>query len=114
MLAGDLILAVDGVTLDGLTVDAARDRIRGPKGSVVTLTVERDGGEPFALEITRDVIEQEEVVSRTERRTGRSATSGSTASPTAARRRSRPPCASTSLPAASGSSSTCAGTPAAT
>ena len=66
VLAGDLILAVDGITLDGLTVDAARDRIRGPKGSVVNLTVERDGGEPFALEITRDVIEQEEVVSRTE------------------------------------------------
>ncbi|HEX6868694.1 MAG TPA: S41 family peptidase [Candidatus Limnocylindrales bacterium] len=66
VLAGDLILAVDGISLDGLTVDAARDRIRGPKGSVVTLTIERDGGEPFALEITRDVIEQEEVVSREE------------------------------------------------
>ena len=27
--------------LDGLTVDAARDRIRGPKGTVVTLTIQR-------------------------------------------------------------------------
>ena len=27
--AGDLILAIDGRTLDGLTVDAARDKIRG-------------------------------------------------------------------------------------
>jgi carboxyl-terminal processing protease len=62
--SGDLVLAVDGVSLDGLTVDEARDRIRGPKGSVVTLSVERDGGEPFALEITRDVILQEEVESR--------------------------------------------------
>lgn len=66
VLAGDLILAVDGISLDGLTVDSARDRIRGPKGSVVTLTIERDGSEPFALEITRDVIQQEEVVSREE------------------------------------------------
>lgn len=61
---GDLILAADGVALDGLTVDGARDRIRGPKGSVVTLTVLRGTDEPFPLEITRDVIQQEEVESR--------------------------------------------------
>ena len=58
------MLAADGISLDGLTVDGARDRIRGPKGSVVTLTVQRDEAEPFALEITRDVIQQEEVESR--------------------------------------------------
>jgi carboxyl-terminal processing protease len=62
--AGDLVLAADGVSLDGLTVDGARERIRGPKGSVVTLTVQRDDAEPFALEITRDVILQEEVERR--------------------------------------------------
>ena len=62
--SGDLVLAADGISLDGLTVDAARDRIRGPKGTVVTLTVQRDAAEPFALEITRDVILQEEVESR--------------------------------------------------
>jgi carboxyl-terminal processing protease len=62
--AGDLVLAVDGVSLDGLTMDGARERIRGPKGSVVTLSVQRGDAEPFALEITRDVIQQEEVVSR--------------------------------------------------
>jgi carboxyl-terminal processing protease len=64
LLAGDLVLAVDGVPLDGLSVDGARDRIRGPRGTIVTLTVERDGGEAFPLEITRDVILQEEVVTR--------------------------------------------------
>ncbi len=62
--SGDLVLATDGVPLDGLTMDEARDRIRGPKGSVVTLTVQRDDADPFPLEITRDVIEQEEVISR--------------------------------------------------
>jgi carboxyl-terminal processing protease len=64
LAAGDLVLAVDGVSLDGLTVDGARERIRGPKGTVVTLTVQRGADEPFALEITRDVIEQQEVDSR--------------------------------------------------
>jgi carboxyl-terminal processing protease len=62
--SGDFVLAADGVSFDGLNVDAARDRIRGPKGSVVALTVQRGAAEPFALEITRDIIEQEEVVSR--------------------------------------------------
>jgi len=61
---GDLVLAADGVPLDGLTVDGARERIRGPKGTVVTLTVRRGEQEPFPVEITRDVILQEEVVSR--------------------------------------------------
>jgi carboxyl-terminal processing protease len=62
---GDLVLAVDGRTLDGLTVDEARDRIRGPKGSEVVLTIGRDGGEPFDVAITRDVIQQREVITET-------------------------------------------------
>jgi carboxyl-terminal processing protease len=61
---GDLVLAADGVSLDGLDVDGARDRIRGPKGSVVTLTIQRGDDEQFAVQITRDVIRQQEIVSR--------------------------------------------------
>jgi carboxyl-terminal processing protease len=61
---GDLILAADGVSFDGLNVDGARERIRGPKGSIVTLSIQRGDQEPLALEIVRDVILQEEVVSR--------------------------------------------------
>lgn len=64
LLGGDLVLQADGISLDGLTVDAARDRIRGPKGSVVTLTILRAGGEPFVLSITRDVVQSKEVDSR--------------------------------------------------
>lgn len=60
--AGDLVIAVDGSTLDGLTLDAARDRIRGEKGTTVVLTVIRDGGTPFDIPIVRDVIVQREVI----------------------------------------------------
>ena len=58
---GDHVLAADGVAFDGLTVDGARDRIRGPKGSTVELTVRRGRDEPFDLQITRDTIQQREV-----------------------------------------------------
>ena len=61
---GDLVLATDGVTLDGLSVDGARDKIRGPKGTTVTLTIQRGSDAPFDLAITRDVIQQQEVVSK--------------------------------------------------
>jgi carboxyl-terminal processing protease len=62
--AGDLVLAADGVSLDGLTIDTARDKIRGPKGTVVTLTIQRGTGAPFRVAITRDVVQQEEVTSK--------------------------------------------------
>ena len=60
---GDVVVSVDGAALDGLTVDAARDRIRGPKGSVVALTLRRSGA-PIQLTITRDVVQTTEVESR--------------------------------------------------
>jgi carboxyl-terminal processing protease len=61
---GDIIVAVDGSTLDGLSPDQARDRIRGKKGTVVVLSIERDGGQPFEVSITRDVIVQRDVITR--------------------------------------------------
>ena len=64
LLAGDIVLSVDGASLDGLTVDAARARIRGPKGSVVTLGVQRGSATPGPLVITRDVVQTSEVSSR--------------------------------------------------
>lgn len=62
--AGDLVVSVDGSSLDGLTVASARDKIRGPKGTVVTLSVERGGGPALQLAITRDVVQSKEVESR--------------------------------------------------
>ena len=58
---GDLVIAADGAGFDGLTVDGALDRVRGPKGTRVALTVRRGEDDPFVLEITRDVIQQREV-----------------------------------------------------
>lgn len=63
LLVGDLVLKADGTTLDGLTIDAARDLIRGPKGTVVRLTIVRAGGPPFDLSITRDIVQSKEVES---------------------------------------------------
>lgn len=63
--AGDVITAIDGSPLDGLTFDEARTRIRGPKGTAVTLTIERDGAAPRDVEIVRAVIVTPEVETRT-------------------------------------------------
>jgi carboxyl-terminal processing protease len=62
---GDVVTLVDGTSVDGLTVDAARDRIRGPKGSAVHLTIDRGNGPPLVISITRDVVQIQEVESRT-------------------------------------------------
>jgi carboxyl-terminal processing protease len=59
---GDVIAEVDGSTLDGLTPDEARDRIRGEKGTTVVLRIEREGVDPFEVSITRDTIHQREVI----------------------------------------------------
>jgi carboxyl-terminal processing protease len=61
LVAGDIIEAIDGKRLEGLTVDAARDRVRGARDTAVTLSIVRDGGSPFVLEIVRAVIVTPEV-----------------------------------------------------
>jgi carboxyl-terminal processing protease len=64
LLPGDVITAVDSTPLDGLTVDQARDRIRGPRDTVVTLTIVRGTGTPFDVAVVRAVIVQPEVETR--------------------------------------------------
>lgn len=59
---GDVVAKVDGSTLDGLNPTQARDRIRGPKGTDVVLTIERAGVAPFDVTVTRDVVRQREVI----------------------------------------------------
>lgn len=60
--SGDRITAVDGETVNGSTVQEQVTKVRGPAGTNVTLTVERDG-ETFDLEITRAEIVVEQVTS---------------------------------------------------
>jgi carboxyl-terminal processing protease len=62
--AGDKIVAVDGAKLDGLSVDDARNKIRGKKGTEVVLSVVRGTAAPIDIPVTRDVIVQKEVVAK--------------------------------------------------
>lgn len=55
LLIDDVVARVDDRSLDGHTVDDAVRMIRGPRGSGVTLTVDRAGDE-VDLDITRDLI----------------------------------------------------------
>ncbi|MFZ4632476.1 MAG: S41 family peptidase [Patescibacteria group bacterium] len=55
--AGDKIYAIDGKSTIGLTVDQAVKKIRGQKGTKVTLTIIRGAGEkPLEISINRSVI----------------------------------------------------------
>lgn len=57
LLANDRIIAVDGVDLIGATTMEAVKLMRGPTGTEVTLTVERDGlPAPLTFKITRGNI----------------------------------------------------------
>ncbi len=55
--AGDLITAIDGEALKGLSMDAAVEKMRGPVGSPITLTIARKGVvKPISVKIVRDII----------------------------------------------------------
>ena len=55
--SGDLIIKVDGKSVNGLTMDQAVDLMRGPIGSEIIITVVREGvKEPFDVSIIRDTI----------------------------------------------------------
>jgi carboxyl-terminal processing protease len=62
--ADDVITAIDGTSVDGLTLDQAIAKVRGPKGTPVVLTVARAGQAPFDLRIVRDTIAQPQVETR--------------------------------------------------
>ncbi len=62
--AGDYVLAVDGESVDGSTVEDQVTKIRGEAGTDVTLTILRDDGEPFDVTITRAEIVIREVETR--------------------------------------------------
>jgi|UniRef100_A0A8J4M4P0 carboxyl-terminal processing protease len=55
--AGDLILALDGKSVQGLTLNDAVDHMRGPPDSKITLTIKREGVEkPIEVSMKREII----------------------------------------------------------
>lgn len=62
--SGDVVLAVDGDPVDGTTMNDQIGAIRGESGTEVTLTLERDEGDPFDLTITRAEITLQTVETR--------------------------------------------------
>ena len=65
--AGDFITHVDGESVLGLTLDQAVDKMRGPVGSEIVVTIGREGtDEPFDVSIIRDTIKLTAAKSRVE------------------------------------------------
>jgi carboxyl-terminal processing protease len=56
ILPGDVILAVDGESTEGWSVPQAVQRIRGPQGTPVQLTVRHPDGEISDVTVVRDTI----------------------------------------------------------
>jgi carboxyl-terminal processing protease len=57
IMSGDLITALDKEQIQGLTLQEAVEKMRGPVNSPITLTIVRKGVEdPFDVKVTRDVI----------------------------------------------------------
>lgn len=63
--SGDLIIRLDDTAIKGLTLGAAVKLMRGKPGSVITLTIVREGeGKPLKVDITRAIIKIQSVKSR--------------------------------------------------
>jgi carboxyl-terminal processing protease len=55
--AGDRIVKIEGVSTEGITAEEAVAKLRGKKGTVVHITIEREGiAKPMEYAIVRDVI----------------------------------------------------------
>ena len=65
--SGDLILALDGQTVQGLSLNDAVDKMRGPPNSKIKLTIRREGRDtPLDVALTREVIHIQVVKSHLE------------------------------------------------
>jgi carboxyl-terminal processing protease len=65
--AGDFITHINGESVLGLTLSEAVDKMRGPVGSEITISLTREGKEePFDVSITREMITIRAVRSRAE------------------------------------------------
>src|SRR5690606_28396256 len=57
LMPGDQVVAVDGEDVTGIDGEQFRQRIIGPEGTTVVLTIQREGeDEPFDVEVRRAKI----------------------------------------------------------
>src|SRR6476659_2750172 len=63
---GDLITGIDGGPVQGLTLPEAVEKMRGPVNSDITLTIRREGRDPFDVKLTRAKIKIQSVRSHLE------------------------------------------------
>jgi len=61
ILAGDFIIQIDETPVFGLTLNEAVDLMRGDKGQPITITISRNGSEPFKIKLIRDIIKIQSV-----------------------------------------------------
>ncbi|MFH0775345.1 MAG: S41 family peptidase [bacterium] len=62
--AEDIISEIEGTSTKGITIDEAVKKLRGPKGTQVTITVVRKGeAQPLTFTLTRDIIKIKSVKS---------------------------------------------------
>jgi len=61
VLAGDFIIQINDTPVFGLTLNEAVDLMRGDKGEPITITVSREGLDPFEINIIRDIIKVQSV-----------------------------------------------------
>ncbi|WP_263261705.1 S41 family peptidase [Pseudomonas sp. RIT-PI-S] len=59
--AGDLIVKINGQPTRGQTMNEAVDKMRGKVGEKITLTLVRDGGNPFDVTLARAIIQVKSV-----------------------------------------------------
>ena len=64
ILPGDRIIQINGKPLRQLLPDEAAELMRGPAGTEVSVTISREGQEPFELQIVRDIVNINSVRSR--------------------------------------------------
>jgi carboxyl-terminal processing protease len=65
--AGDIITAIDGKTVQGISLNDAVDRMRGPPDSKISLTIKREGiDKPIEQSLLREIIHIQVVKSRME------------------------------------------------
>ena len=61
VIAGDYIIQIDDAPVFGLTLNEAVEMMRGEKGDPITITISREGKEPFDITIIRDFIKIQSV-----------------------------------------------------